>query len=281
MADAEFSELDHLVRFIATLVANRFKATELATSGAPLAEAVRKEFPDFSYEKFGISKLADAVRAAEAKGLVQRDTSVQHLAVLPPGVLPRRMSENRLENASPPHIRSDIWRAFVYVGAGAGGYFDRNTGRAVSPADRTIPGDSDRFITIQPISLVVQQVWMEEFLRQKSLNNADAPVRDPYCFAKFPAWLRARDPHLEREWKRFRVWRVAQHVRAWASDHSIAPEPFFAVTAARPELQDPQRVSEDNLVRQALIAAAKELPLDQLKDISIPIRYTLRLLQGR
>jgi len=272
--------LDALLEFIALFVADRFRASGVGTNGAFLANAIRGRFPGFSFEQFGIAKLSEAVSLAETRGLVQRDRSVRHLEVLPPGVGMRSVVRQAPPDR-PPHIRADIWRAFVYIGQTGARYFDRQAGRVPESTEGGINQESERYVEIKPIPLNVQQEWMEEFLRSKGLGAHDAPIHDAYCFTKFPIWLEGQDATLEREWKRFRVLRVADWVREWASDHNVAVDQFFAIARPRPEIEGAERAANERLIREAIIAAVNDLPIEQIKDISIPVRYLLRAIEGR
>ncbi|MEI8375124.1 MAG: hypothetical protein WCJ35_20070 [Planctomycetota bacterium] len=272
--------IDTLVEFIASYVSERFRATKSATNGALLADAVRVKFPGMSYQLFGITKMSEAVSLTEARGLVLRDRSVKHLELLPPQ--PRGTSVTRpISSDRVPHIRPDIWCAFVFVGQTGSRYFDRKAGRVLDSGTVGIGQDPEQHIEIKPIPVEVQRGWMTEFLRTKSLHSLDAPVQDSYCFMKFPVWLRTHGPSLDYEWKRFRVLRVADCVREWAADHNIAEDQFFAIARPRPEKVDADRSVNERVIREAIILAVNELPIEQIEDFCVPVRFLLRAIQSR
>jgi hypothetical protein len=277
------ASLDDFVVFIAELVNEHHHATSKPTDGALLAERIRHQFPDFSYEKLGIAKLADAIDYAEQKGLLVRNRFVKHLEVLPHGVQPRRVAPAVVTASRILHIRPDIWRAFVYVSEGQANYFDRHTGRVTDREALSHDPDSGQHVPVTGIPLTDQQQWMAEFLRRlPHLDPSDAPIRDPYCFAKFPVWLRERAAGLDREWKLFRVQHVAERIRVWAENNGIDPSVFFPPPVNPLQRDEVLRspLTQERAIRAAIAAAARNLPLEQLQDISIPIRYVLQALKG-
>jgi hypothetical protein len=274
-------DLDELVAFIGTVVRDWSQKSGRPTHGAALADAVRRKFPDISYAQLGIEKLSDAVARAEAQNLVVRNRSVKHLEVLPalPEPVPGSAREDVAESAQ--HLREDVWRAFAFVGREAGGVFDRETGQ-VLPAAPNGESEPERFVAIRSIALPIQQEWMREFLRKKQIDSATAPIDSQFCFRDFPVWLRGIDPALEREWKRIRVQRVISQVRAWALESSVPLAPLLGGT--RSKEQSLQRVKTPNgerWLREALIAAANELPIEELEAIAIPLRFVRHALQSR
>ncbi len=274
--------IDELVAFIASVVTERYSATRQPTDGAALAEIIRHQFPDFSYEQFGLLKLADVVDYAERKGLLIRNRLVKHLEVQP----------HEVERYAPveagvalriPHVRPDIWRAFVFIAPDQKHFFDRHTGAVIERQALGQEPDPARHVLIPAISLTEQQGWMEEFLqRRPHLDSSDAPVRDPYCLAKFPVWLREHRTAFEREWKQFRVQHVIERIRSWAEKIEIDPSGFFSNPLSPLQLDKLASlpISYERAIRAAVIAAARNLPLEQLQEISIPIRYVLQALKG-
>jgi hypothetical protein len=279
--------LQSLLDFIVPFILDRYSKTGTGTNGATLADAIRRKFPDRSFEHFGIIKLSEAISIAESKGLLRRDWKAKHLMVFPPGTaLPH---ETRQKSGSPEisfrgglHIRSDVWRAFVYVGQEAVPFFDRQEGKVVGFANREDAHNGGRHVEIKPIPIASQQQWMGEFLETHKIDSAEAPIHDTYCFTKFPAWLMGHDPSLEREWKRFRVSRVADWIREWSGDHDVPVDQFFETAVPREELTLPEsRELDESVLREAIIAAVRELPLEQIAEFAIPVRYLLRAIRGR
>ncbi len=283
--DSRSCSVDELVRFIARVVADRFRDKRLSTNGAHLAELIRHQLPGFSYEKVGLAKLSEAVAIAEKQGLVTRNRSVKHLEVLPHGAMSVSADDRTLPQAPPPHIRPDVWRTFVYVAQDEASYFDRETGSIVTSSQVGPTPDEGRFIRVEPISLSVQQEWMREFARTRTqLDVSEAPIDDKYCFVRFPLWLRSHEAGLDMTWKQYRVRRIAEFIRTWAKRIGVDSSSFFSAPSAYARekgiVTERSSSPDERVIRAAIIAAAKELPIENLKDIAVPIRYVLRTLQS-
>lgn len=278
------ASVDELVAFIVSVVDARYRESRRATNGADLAEQVRRHFPELRYEQLGLLKLADAVAHGESKGLLVRNRRVKHLEVLPAGAEESASSvAAQLGRIGTPHIRPDIWRAFVFISPDQKYCYDRETGNVVNELSLGEPCDRSRFVPIPSVSLNDQRQWMTDFLESNTkLDRRQAPIQDQYCFTKFPLWLREQELGLERSWKQFRVHRVAEIIRQWSTANSIDATVFFSaplnnrsVSRVNPETR------HEEAMRAAIISAARELPLNELQDIAIPIRYILHALKGR
>jgi hypothetical protein len=286
MADASTSpsSVDELVAYISSVVEERFRSNRQSTDGAFLAEKVRQRFPSLSYEQLGLVKLADAISYGESKGLLLRNRGVKHLDVLPAGSGDTFGSTPSMRGViGLPHVRPDVWRAFVFVSQGHEYCFDRETGNVVNAQSLGDRRDAERYVNIPTASIEEQRRWMAEFLASNTdLEPNEAPIYDEWCFTRFPEWLRERGSNLDRLWKQFRVKRVADQIRQWAAANSIDPSSFFS-TPIRP-IALPTADSDsrhERAIRSAICAAARELPLHQLESITIPLRFVLEALKAR
>ena len=69
---------DELIQFISDFVRKRYEATHLPVDGTTLADGIRQHYPTLhSYADVGFTRLADAVREAERRGLLTRHREVQ------------------------------------------------------------------------------------------------------------------------------------------------------------------------------------------------------------
>lgn len=285
---------DGLVEFIASYTVEHFKSMGRRTNGAVLADAIREKFPEFSYQQVGLERLSDAVRVAEQRGLVIRHRDVSHLEIspgsksdLPPGSAVATQASTPL-----PRVRPEIWRAFVFVPKGNVCFFERSNGNVLvvrdSDSARIASTEEDgRYIRLSPIPVDTQQGWMEDFTRgHEDLSFDEAPIRDGNWWLRFSAWLRGIDTVLEREWSRTRTSKVLEYLRGWASSENIplgnllSPEQAVRPTC-RPERSSEIVTSDSAMLRDAVLAAVREMPLEQLEDIAIPIRYILRHFKPR
>jgi len=167
-------------------------------------------------------------------------------------------------------------------------FFDRETGDIVGEHVRnSVPAadSSSRFVPISRVESVAQQAWMTEFVASHGeLNPAEAPIQADYWWSKFPTWLRDRTESLEFEWRRFRTQKVLDHIKSWADANAIpvasllaTPRPRSAsLLSPRTESVAVTSTASGDRVRQAIISAITEMPLDELEQLSIPLRYVLR-----
>ncbi len=294
---ADQVSVDALLSFIAEYTVDHFKNTGRRTDGAVLAEAIRSKFPGLSYEQLGLGRLSDAVHLAEQRALVLRHRDVKHLELSPgpnSGLAPG--SQVPTHTVAPlPHVKPDVWRAFVFVSSGNHLFLDRETGQVVSVPDSDVSGrmsleGDSRYARVTPIPTSTQQGWMDEFTRQcRALNVSDAPIREQQWWVKFPAWLRRVDRCLERDWNRFRTGKVLEHLRQWTSENDVRLgrllSPPEAVPRSLPQRQIGTRgvgeISESEARRAAILAAVREMPLEQLEEIAIPVRYIVRHFKPR
>ena len=276
--------LDELLQFISDVVLHHFEETRQRTNGAYLAEKIRGRFPDFSYEQVGLPRLSDAVLKAEERGLVVRHRDVKHLELSPgPATgLTKSVASITSQPYRPQYVRPDIWRAFAFISPGQRHFFDSTRNKIVSaPSNESPPTDNlnaTRYISIQPILVEEQQRWMREYAESKeSLNVFDAPINDPKCYVRFPEWIQRVAPKLAGDWRRFRTQRIVEFIKSWVSQHQVSADGFFTPTRPRRELADDttSEAGGESAVREAIVAVVREMPLEDLERLAIPLRYVL------
>lgn len=286
--------VETFLTFISEYVVDHFKKTGRRTDGAALAEAIRTKFPGFKYEQVGLSRLSDAVRCAEEQGLVVRHHDVKHLE-LSPGSSSGLSVDSRVSDrdlATLPHVKPEVWRAFVFVSRAANRCFDRETSQVVvidesNPLRQDLPKREERYVKITPIPDSTQQEWMETFVGDREWLTADeSPIRVEEWWLRFPEWLRSLDRGLDREWNRIRTQKVLDHIRKWASDNHILVErllspPLRILKHRAQSICRHGSLSEVDALRSAVLAAVGEMPLEDLENLALPVRYILRHFQPR
>lgn len=277
--------IDELVQFIGTHVAEHHAKTGRRTDGAALAFAIRAKFPGLDYHDLGVSRLADVVLLAERKGQVIRHRDVRHLEVSPSSAreMSTQLEDHTTYAQARPRVRSDIWRAFVFVSPDEQHILERATGRLISGSaiGETMPTDFDdhRYVRITRISPDLQKEWMRQFVQSRdSLNIDEAPIDVENWWRQFPDWVRKISPDLEQEWRRFRTKQVSTFLRRWAESNEVPSASLFVTTQPRhaPETSIAATPEDEQAIRRAVIAAISEMPLTELEDLQIPVRYMLR-----
>jgi len=286
MADATTTDtpsLDDLLEFIRDFAVQQYRERARSTHGSILADAIRHRFPDFSYEAVGLDRLADAVAKAEERGLVVRDRNVAHLEIVPGPAT--GVDAKSLGAAKPRYLRPEIWRALVFVTSHERHFINRETGSV-----RSIPSDEERSIgthsadpnsaELPRIPAETQQAWVRAYIQsQETLDPDDAPLRDPQWWVRVPEWLREKGAEFERGWRRERSQRVIAAAVEWAKENAVSETLLFAPPRSKPsELPWEEETDE---TRRALLAALGDMPLHELENLSIPVRYVVRYFRAR
>ncbi len=285
---ASISSHDEVVDFIGQFVRERYLQSNRPVAGALLAESIRQRFPNLDLSQFGDRWLAQLVHLAEQNETVIRNRNAKHLE-LRPWVVDDNMEEivSPVQRAQVErvYVHPDVWRAFVFVTQTETCYFDKIHHRVVP--GRLIAGQPDSsLVPIVPISAEEQQRWMRDFVESvDTLSGHDAPITTDQWWIQFPLWLQKTSPELEIRWRRFRTSRVVQRIREWAAENEVLPNAVFSAAAqlsdvtSRPSSSiraSHTTVSEDMALRAPLLAAIGEMSVEELKSLSIPIRYVLR-----
>jgi len=275
-----------LVQFIADYVRRQFDQTGGRTTGAVLANAIREKFPGFEYKQVGLSRLADAVGRAEQEGVLVRHRDVKHLEVSPSEATPR--SPVVSAGTSSSYVHADVWRAFLFVNDEKH-FLDRESGRLVTLAAddtreiETYKGDT-KFAQIDSIAPDIQKDWMRQFVTsQPSLAIDDAPIDEERWWIAFSRWLQEQDAEHILAWRRFRAEKVVRLVREWAKQNDVPATSLFTPQRPRPrsEILPTTYRGEDEATKRAILSAIREMPLEQLENLSVPVRYLLRHFKAR
>ena len=144
---------------------------------------------------------------------------------------------------------------------------------------------SGQYVHISPIPPDTQKEWMEEYVRNhEGLRLDDAPIHVDEWWNQFSAWLREIDVGLARDWNRFRTGKVLGFLREWATENNVplnnllSPDQSDRRTRSSGIADDraARTAPESQRVRDAILAALREMPLEQLEEVAIPMRYILR-----
>lgn len=285
--------LTQIVQFATQFVLRNKLSTGQNTTGAVLAHAIRADFPNLPFHHFSKGWLAEIVKAAETEKLLIRIQGVQHLEVQPGSAAEKLEAAQEVLVGKPVqrYIRSEIWRAFVITGSDEVHFLDRDTKQliTVTASDSTAVSrynDNPRYELVKPIPAEKQQSWMREFLSLKKLDDKEAPIQQDRWWQEFPVWLREQNQSLEQEWRRMRGRWMFADIRNWAGEAGIdfrtLSRPSKTILEVPSEyLPDISPTVENPAERKAIIAAVADMPIEELKDLKIPVRYILRYLKIR
>lgn len=290
MPGSDPTTIDSLAQFVADYVSGHFSVTGQPVSGANLATAVRQKFGDFSYEQVGVTKLGDIVARAELKGLVVRNRQVTHLELFPTAQKLAVGTAERGSQAEAPGrwIRPDVWRALVFIPQKAVHLIRRKTGEMVS-VPNTGPSEVGEYsgvdhATLKPIPPDIQKAWAKDFLAARKIEDLSLETPDGRWWVPFLARVK-HDARLNNDWNRYRVERVSTYLDDWARQNDVDSSTLFST--ARPNRRAflaAQAVgikSDEEEIRQAIVESVKEMNLDELKAIAIPVRCILRHFRAR
>lgn len=281
--DPSAISLDTLLDFVSDFVKRRYESKGARTNGTMLAEAVRSRFPDFSFADVGLTRLSDLIRVAEQRGALYRHRDVLHLEVSPDSSTPRSVP-TQAQRAPFQRVRPDLWRAFLYVGQTGTKYIDRSTGEITDLAGNRSQLDEERYAHIKAIDPKTQQGWMREFLASSpDLPEAAAPIDGTQWWVSFPAWVQRNSPSSTSEWRRFRTRKTVEYLRTWAEENNVQTDLLFVAQASKPstEFEEKGHTSSQDKTRNAILAALNEMPLDELRHLSIPFKYLAPHFQAR
>jgi hypothetical protein len=289
------NSVNELVQFIVAFVGDRADQTQRPVQGTAIAQAIRTRYPGMSYHQLGVERLADVIRIGEREGLLQRRRDVSHLEVVPgvgsaPNVPVLSSPEPELR-----YVRPDVWKSIIFFQSRSTHFFDRVTARVVecdlTDADRLKQfEDGTRYVKLEMIPASAQREWMKEYLKTASVADAEsAPIESSRWWLDFPKWLQDRNPELEAGWRVYRIQSIISYVRSWAQQNNV---PVTAVLSDRPSYSDYSRKvpgastrpcpasnkieSSDQRIKDALVKAISELSLEELANLSLPVRCILR-----
>jgi len=271
------ASIDDLVKFIAQSVSDLYVKNGQRMDGSLLAYTIRSQFPEMDYTQLGLTRLGDAVRIAENLKLVVRNRDVKHLELSPPDAVTKTES-NAESSDERRYVRNDIWRAFVFRSR-LTPFLDRESLRLtdVSGEDSKTISTFQRdkkYIEITRISDDEQISWAKLFGSSSSDSGEfSEDEAKELIFAKSNKY----GTSFIRSWKTFLTSKVTDHIQTWAAKNDVATDEILVPTKSRSELDRlGAPPSDDAAIRQAIISAIKEMPLSDLDDIPIPIKYIRR-----
>lgn len=251
-------------------------------TAAALGETLRRSVSDVSWKTFGHKTLGDFLRTPQfnpALELAKTDKGALGVKLKVHG--PASDAEpikryNRLERA--------IWGAFVMANPPGRRFLNRKSG-AVRAGIQVAPNPVDEWIEIQPISVVKQKSWVNDFLTEANIPFTaaiTAALDETNWNFRLSTSLGDHAPH----WNRYRSAKVAEIVDKWCSEYSVPHDLVFhsGEMPSRdkdvPTLQSPPADSLDD-IRHVILAALASLPTERLLEIPIPAGSILAAMRSK
>lgn len=278
------TSIDDLVAFIAKSVRDLHEKSGQRMDGSLLAYNVRSEYPGIDFTQLGLMRLGDAVRIAETRNLVIRHHDVQHLQLSPPDV-----TSNAQVVDEPPvvhehrYVRNDIWRAFIFRSRSAI-FLDGEELKLMEIPEENLKAaaamrKNDKYHEIERISDDTQISWAKEYILL-STNSEECSDEQAKSLL-----FKKSNKHSEayfRSWKAYLSSKVVDYIKNWAAKNDVPTDQILVPTKKRNELKRYEATSDDSpAIRQAIIAAIKEMPLSDLDELAIPIKYIRRHLTAK
>jgi len=190
-----------------------------------------------------------------------------------------------------PHVwyRPDVWMAFVNPDPLRRRFFNRRTQEIVHfvAQSSTPPNpelarriqDDPAFVEIQLADSATQNTWMREFLETPVISEAQKKVARHFVEVPFEssintAFAVSLGPHADT-WRRFRVRKIADHIRRWSERTGIT---IASLKSFRPaaETTDAGRLSVET--GQAASTPVQELAEKSAGDLRSTLRSIVELL---
>jgi hypothetical protein len=273
----EPSSIDELLTFIAKCTREHFSRTQKPLAGALLSHLIRQEFPGLDYTKLGLTKLGDAIRIAVDRRLLQRNAIVSHLEVLPiePAANAVAAQPPETAGANRVFVRPEIWRELVFSGVRRPAYFDRSTQQIRHLGNTGASTPDASLVQIDRVPVETQISWLRDFLKSRASLTNDT---QEYLHGLLHGQIDQLAPTIARDWRVLRTGKIVEHVRAWAQRNGIDVASVLVPKSAtkKSNVSRMERTQEISDVRRAVCAAIQEMTLEELEEISIPLRYVLR-----
>ena len=245
--------------------------------GSLLAYMIRSEYPDLDYTKLGLARLGDAVRIAENLELVERHHDVKHLELSPANknndTDSRSMSVDERR-----YVRNDIWRAFVYRRSSQ--FFIERASCALTEIPENDAKTTETLarsnchIALARISDDSQIAWAKQYVTSAKSTECSDDDAKSLVFRKTTGFSSS----FVRSWKFYLSSKVVDHIKVWAAKNDFSTDGILISIKRKSVLQQSRVKPNEKLLRDAVIAAVKEMPLSELDEISIPIKYIRRHL---
>ncbi|WP_185265508.1 hypothetical protein [Halopseudomonas xiamenensis] len=275
---------DYLDLVVQTVAKNLKPGSRYITTAA-LGGLLLKASPEQSWKAFGKRTLSELLVELESSGKLTRIKTEKDALAVSLGDAASVPPVAAIEKFNP--LRKPVWDAFVLLSPEGKRFLNRQNG-VVRVALDVAPTPADDWIEIPRISVETQKEWAREFLSERLENDANLAVQgldEDWHPQVFVQELKHSDEATAHLWNQFRSAKVSVIVRDWLEQHSLSHELAFQsgarpnrVRAATERTNENYQVHRSEDVRQVILAALSNLPLEKLLEIPIPAGVMLSAL---
>jgi hypothetical protein len=281
--------VDELVAFVARSAREHYQKTGKGLEGSTLAYMVRLEYPELDYAELGLHRLGDLVREAVAQKQIVRNKDVRHLEVLPAPfvLLPTSATPDGPPEKEPIQkgqwsVKPEIWRAVVLWSPNSVAFLNRTNGTVTEVSS----GDSARlqnmrknptFAEIERVEQNAQIEWLMDFLNERKISTDGSHDR---LLSILRGEIKTFGLQVAHDWRSLRSRKIVEIVRAWAIENGVDEEtalvPLIKERKKSSSATESPTIGSEEKVRAAIVSAIQEMPLSELENVSLPLRYVLR-----
>jgi len=274
----EPSSIDELLNSIVEHTREYHSRTGKPLPGSLLAHLIRQDFPGLDFTKFQLTKLGDAIRIAVDRRLVARNSAVSHLEVSPLKASTGNVPEGPQKGSARTSyvVRPDLWKELVVSSGARAAFFDPQQLSVRHAQDVTEEAAFRKaFVPIDRVPIQTQADWLRDLLSARGMTFQDRPeTLADMVLGKIDELGSA----TARDWRVLRTRKIVELVREWAKKNGIPEDAVLVPKGVHRHRRVEQANDSSELARarHALCEAIKEMPLEKLEEISLPLKYILR-----
>lgn len=284
--------LDALVSLLQT---QRTMGRERSTA-AGVSSAMRKA-PGFDLQAMGFSAFRELLREGERRDVLEvtwpeRGSGLDAYVWLPGEARPVRPQPSPTTRI--PHVRGELWRAFMRWSLTTVSYWDRDRATVIEVpiagagtraddaiASGVVPATA---VPIEPIDESTQLAWMTQFTASLTPGSAEATMltsalRTPRPLAAYTSAVKQLSP-AGAQWRRAQVEHVIAHIEAWKSANGVVLDvvPDSIAGDVRPghAAAASSTTMTDDEIRERVVAAVRAMPIADVLALTIRVQYLLR-----
>lgn len=207
---------DEFLQAVSQLIANSDTAGA-GIKASTLGNLILRSLPDH-WNQHGYPRLSDLLAALGQMGAIRVGNDARGaLTAWSSGAAPRPRPQERERFQ---RLRKDVWLAFANATPPGQRWLQRTTGDVLMGQSRS--PQEDGWVEIAPVTQEAQKTWARELIQLHQLDWLAGTLDSPAWYLAFAEELRKTRPNLLPEWNRLRSSKVAEAVRQWCGQNSVA-----------------------------------------------------------